>query len=148
MRDFQEVVNQEIQECREKIIEKTKLLHLTERFPDLNYHTDRWGKKYLVSKIAANEVNQVQTNAMCGCCPDASISAKRFIEIDGFRIYALPLDFIIGHYDYDGSGVKRISISDDTSIAEYEQFPDTIKQQIEEYLKNNPFEPYEDDEEE
>lgn len=69
-------------------------------FPDVEVFTDRWQKKYYKSKSVNAIVDQWDYHASCGCCPDAAIYYRAYIEFNGINIYSDPVQMYVGNQSY------------------------------------------------
>ena len=83
------------------------------RFPDLVETRDRWGHTFFFAPSAAAFTTQCETGRTCGCCPDASLRARPFLELEGLQIYAAsPEQFIVGEYTEWGASYTSTSYAE------------------------------------
>jgi len=83
--------------------EATRLKSLSELFPDLCVHTNRWGTQRYVSASANSRVTNYETRRTCGCCVDAPRVAWFYLETKLGRVYSDPPDFYLTKFDDFGS---------------------------------------------
>lgn len=96
----------------QKVVDKNNdeintLVKLTERFPDLEIHKNRWGEERYSAKSVNKVADKWYYGHSCGCCEDAALEIYFYIEIDGVKIHSNPDKFYIGEKsDYSDSGYR------------------------------------------
>lgn len=86
----------EIEDLSKEVEGIKKLLKI---YPDLKYHTNRWGTIRLYSKSVNPDTTSYDMGHNCGCCDDSPLEVWPYIEIDGLQIYSDPPIFMIGEKD-------------------------------------------------
>lgn len=71
-------------------------------FPDLQINMDRWSTRRFYSAKVNSSATNVDIHRSCGCCSDASIVVRPFLESQGYKIYSDPPAFYIGNDSYYG----------------------------------------------
>ena len=83
-------IKKEEQEIKDKQKHLNKIKELEALFPDLDYAIDRW-KNFRLKSSAVNEMaNEVAMCHSCGCCADAALLARPYLDVDGMKIYTEP----------------------------------------------------------
>jgi len=129
---------------QEEIKQNQILIKLIDSYPDLKIYSNRWNKEYFYSKLINEIVTDVEFANGCGCCADTPLYAKFFVDIDGIKVYADPVEICIGEGSYNGSGYINTETWRDILVAL--SINKNIFNKVEKYLEDNKFEPYEDDE--
>ena len=76
------------QEAKKTQVELSKLDRLTELYPDLKKHTNRWGTVRYCSPFVNFKVDEVELRYNCGCCGDSPLEAWPYTTTkDGDRVY-------------------------------------------------------------
>lgn len=114
-----------------------KLLTLNEKYA-LSEYSGRWSK-FLTSAKAAELATDVEFRTSCGCCADSVVYARAFFDEDGIRIYAKPVDLAIGTNNEWGYGIHPWEY--DAS-----HLPQSVQDKIAQYLRDNPPEDFNDEE--
>ena len=85
------------QEAKKTQVELSKLDRLTELYPDLKKHTNRWGTVRYCSPFVNFKVDEVELRYNCGCCGDSPLEAWPYTTTkDGDRVYSDPPYFDVG----------------------------------------------------
>lgn len=87
--------------------ELAKIARLREEFPDLEIEVSRGGTVRYLAESANARVFQVELHNTCGCCPEAGVVARPFLEFGGSRIYSNPSNLLVGHRTWDDFIVAR-----------------------------------------
>jgi len=142
MKTLKEKLEERISKSQEEINKNEKIVELINMYPDLRIYSNRWNKEYFCSKLINEIVTDVEFANGCGCCADTPLYAKFFVDIDGIKVYADPVEICIGEGSYGGIGYVN------TEKWEYTLKSFNINKRVfdkvEKYLENNKFEPYED----
>lgn len=76
--------------------EAERLERIRAKFLDLDEERDRWGKVRLSAKSANPLTTDIETRHSCGCCNDSPYYAMPYLDFEGERIYASPVQTYIG----------------------------------------------------
>ena len=83
-------------ELEAKQKELNSMRKISELFPDIKEHRNRWGTIRLTTKDANSKTNQAQICHSCGCCEDAPLQAWPYLEVDGIKVFSDPPYFTVG----------------------------------------------------
>jgi len=142
MKTLKEKLEDRISKSKEEIEQNEKIIKLISIYPDLRIYSNRWNKEYFSSKLVNKIVTDVEFANACGCCADAPLYAKFYVEIDGIKIYAEPVEVYIGEGSYGGSGYVNIELWENRLDAL--NINKNVFEKVEKYLEDNKFELYED----
>jgi hypothetical protein len=133
-------IQERLQKQREELDYLEKVARLSQKY-NLKIVSDRWRREYLVSDIISLLTTDVEFGASCGCCSDSVVYARAYLQEDGIRVYASPLNLEIGVNNEYGSGIYP-SPYDASHLSE------EVQEKISGYLAENPPIDYEDEDEE
>ena len=112
----------EAQEAKDAAEKRLALItKLRERFPDLSAVTDRWKCERFTSAQVNAVADHVDIRRSCGCCPDAVLLARPYVEVEGTQVFGQPDCFRVarleGHeFDSEWSGwadeMRKVGISE------------------------------------
>ena len=142
MKTLKEKLEDRISKSKEEIKQNEKVIKLINIYPDLRIYSNRWNKEYFCSKLVNKIVTDVEFVNACGCCADAPLYAKFYVEIDGIKIYTEPVEVCVGEGSYGGSGYINTETWKDK--LEELNINKNVFDKVEKYLEDNKFEPYED----
>ena len=77
------------------------LKKVVEKFPDLKEYKGRW-QSYYTSGEALKLADKINVNHSCGCCPDAALYVKPYLEYLGIKIFCPKPEICIGEGTYSG----------------------------------------------
>lgn len=74
---------------------------LNKKYPDIAIYNGRWGIKRYISKSVVPLCDEVHLHHSCGCCDDAPLIARPYIEDTELDvlIYGDPTDNYVGEQD-------------------------------------------------
>ena len=94
---------------------------LREHYPDLSAVTDRWKTERFTSAQVNAIADHVDIRRSCGCCSDAVLLARPYVEVEGTQVFSQPDWFRVasmeGHkidYPWDGweDSMRKEAISE------------------------------------
>ena len=116
-----------------------------EKYWDLRSDKDSRGAIRWVSTLANADMNNVEIQPSCLCCVDASVYAWPYLSYKGQRIYSDPMRYYIGDKIPCAIGISSaFQWQNDLRDAKIKE---SVIAKIESYLKKNPVEYLEDEEE-
>jgi len=123
-----------LKEDTERQLRRCKtILGLIERFPTLNMATDRWNRSHLYTDEVNTICDKVWIGRSCGCCEDADLVARPYVEIEGEKIYGNP-----GRYTLGTTFYEKITPTDKwRENMRTSGIPHVVIEQVEEWLAKN-----------
>jgi hypothetical protein len=76
--------------------EAARLSGLLELYPDLRQETDRWRRVFSCSTSVNTIATHYEIAYSCGCCPDASLYIRLFVETPYGKVYGVPHQIGVG----------------------------------------------------
>lgn len=99
---LQEKLDQEVKRAEQKAEDLKKILEI---YPDLeDTGRTRWETNLLISDLAKKDMIDCSFKHSCGCCPDAALLARPYIEINGYTIWTKQIEYYIGEKNEFGYG--------------------------------------------
>ncbi len=95
MKEIEQIQSQ-IKELESKA---DKLKKLTELYPDLQKHQNRWKTVRYYSKSVNDKVDKVEIRHNCGCCSDSPVEVWPYLETEFGPVYSDPPSFNPGERD-------------------------------------------------
>lgn len=86
-------------EVAKKEAEAAKLKALSELYPDLKKHVNRWGTVRYYSRSVNTKVERFELRHNCGCCADSPVEVWPYIETPHGNVYSDPPRFQCGERD-------------------------------------------------
>ena len=113
-------------------------------FPNVEINRDRWGRERFFSCDVNSKADKVEIHHSCGCCQDAALYARPYIEDSGVTVYSDPPYFTIGYGNEWGYGENESEGWEET-MREKNILEEVIKQ-CRKYLDENKPGAHDDDE--
>jgi len=91
---------EEIDQIQKEIDEKQEALRrlkiLSETFPDLEKHVNRWKKVRYCSPSVNSKTTRFEIKHNCGCCSDSPLEVWPYVETEHGKVYSKPPVFQVG----------------------------------------------------
>lgn len=130
------------EQIKKKEKELNKLKTLREKFSSIKINNDRWDNKRHYTKEANELVTDVDIHKSCGCCSEAVVMARPYLEIGDMKIHSDPCYFNIGAGTYSFGDEPWEGW--DNKMREH-KIPESIIQKVQEYFDKNYFPEGEED---
>ena len=125
-------INDKIKKLEKELAEVKKAKEL---FSNAEISKDRWGTERYYSLQVNPKANKVEIHHSCGCCHDASLYARPYLNAGGVDIYSDPPYFTVGYGNEWGYGENE-SEGWEERMKEKDISEEVIKQ-VREYLDDN-----------
>ena len=124
-------LRQEIKKLSSQLADSETALSL---FPNADIHVDRWSNQRIVADLSTykhRDQIKLELPHSCGCCPDAALLARFYLEVHDLRVYHKDMDICVGEKCYDGD-IPGTNWSDKIIKAGFETFVPQIQKYFEE----------------
>lgn len=93
-----------IAKLKAEITDKSRLVEILSKYPDIKEHTNRWKRHHWVSRSVNDRASLCRIHHECGCCSDSPLEVWPYLVDDGVEIYSDPPCFRVGEKNAYGIG--------------------------------------------